>query len=195
MKIRITLIQNLFFILILTSSVLPQNVETKSAGEISFDDAFVKDSFNKIYLLEPGEKVSLKNLCTSTQIAIGLKDYIDVSSSLALVYQKRDSLSLRIVTEYEKIGKSIDDLSLGLRMISDSLQKVSSINLQPSITLLSDSNRKLEDSNKQLDNAMLKLDEINSDLNKIQLTNIWKYLGFGALGLAVGIVIGAVAFN
>lgn len=176
-------------------SVFSQDVETRSVGEISFNDAFINESFNKIYLLKPGENVSLKNLCSSADIAIGLKDYVDISSRLALVYQRRDSLSLRIITEYEKIDKSINILSSGLKMISDSLQKVSSINLQPSITLLSDSNRKLEDSNKQLDSAMIKLDEINSDLNKIELTNIWKYVGFGALGLALGIAIGAVAFN
>ncbi len=171
-----------------------QEVETRSVGEISFNDAFVNESFNKIFLLKPGENVSLKNLCTSTEIAIGLKDYVDISSRLALVYQKRDSISLRIVTEYEKLDESIADLSSGLKMISDSLQKVSAINLQPSIVLLSDSNRKLENSNKQLDNALIKLDEINADLNTLQWTNIWKYLGFGALGLAVGIAIGAAAF-
>jgi hypothetical protein len=182
-------------LLLFSSPILfPQQIETRSVGEISFNDAFINESFNRIFLLKPGENVTLKNLSTSTDIAIGLKDYVDISSRLALVYQKRDSISLRIVTEYEKLDESISDLSSGLRTISDSLQKVSAINLQPSIILLSDSNRKLENSNKQLDNALIKLDEINSDLNTLQWTNIWKYLGFGALGLAIGIAVGAAAF-
>jgi hypothetical protein len=194
MKIYSNIILAALLVINFSSLNFSQEVETRSVGEISFNDAFVNESFNKIFLLKPGENVTLKNFSTSTDIAIGLKDYVDISSRLALVYQKRDSISLRIVTEYEKLDESIADLSSGLKIISDSLQKVSAINLQPSIILLSDSNRKLESSNKQLDNALVKLDEINSDLNALQWTNIWKYLGFGALGLAVGIAIGAAAF-
>jgi len=186
---------SLLLVICINSLSFAQPAETVSAGEIIFNDSFVNsESFNKVYLLRSGENVVIKNLCTSDDVAIGLKSFLDVSNRLALVYQRRDSLSLKIITEYEKIDKTIGNVSLGLTMISDSLRKVSDLNLQPSILLLDDSNKKLESSNKQLDDAVLKLDEINSDLNKIQISNIWKYLGFALGGVAVGVLIGGLAF-
>lgn len=184
----------LFLLLPAWISIIAQPVETRSAGEIVFDDAFLNGNFNKVFLLQSGEHVIIKNMCSAEEIAIGVKNYLDISNKLAMIYQRRDSLSLRIITEYEKIDATINNVSSGLRTISDSLRKVSELNLQPSILLLDDSNRKLESSNKQLDDAMVKLDEINSDLNKIRLTNIWKYLGFSLGGLAVGVLVGGLAF-
>jgi hypothetical protein len=185
---------SILILVALNSIILAQQVESTSAGEIIFDDSILNQGFNKVYLLQSGEHVTVKNLCSSEEIAIGLKNYLDISNKLAIVYQRRDSISLKIITEYGKIGKAIDNISLDLRMVSDSLKKVSELNLQPSINSLNDSNSKLESSNKQLGSAVERLDEINSDLNKIHLKNIWENAGYALAGVLIGVLIGGAFF-
>jgi hypothetical protein len=193
MRTYTTLIPILVFV-VLSSIIRAQPVETTSAGEIIFDDSMLNQAFNTVYLLQSGEHVIVKNLCSSEEIAIGLKDYLDISNKMAIVYQKRDSVSLRIITEYEKIDKAINNISTDLRAVSDSLKKISELNLQPSINSLNDSNSRLESSNKQLYNAVERLDEINSDLSKIHLKNIWENAGYALVGILIGALIGGAVF-
>lgn len=189
-----TILIAVIFLVALNSIIWAQPAETASAEGIIFSDSMVNQGFNKVYLLQPGKNVTIKNLCSSEEIAIGLKDYLDVSNKLAIVYQKRDSISLKIITEYEKIDQTVNNISLDLTKFSDSLKKVSELNLQPSINSLNDSNSKLESSNKQLGSAIERLDEINSDLNKIHLKNIWENTGYILIGVLLGVLIGGTVF-
>ncbi len=194
MKIYKILVLNLFLFVVINYIIFAQPAVTTSAGEIIFNDNILNGEFNRVYLLQSGKHVIVKNLCSSEEIAIGLKNYLDISNKLAIVYQRRDSISLRIINEYEKIDKTIDNISLNLRMVSDSLNKVSELNLQPSINSLNDSNSKLESSNKKLGSAVERLDEINSDLSKIHLKNIWENTGYALVGVLIGILIGGAVF-
>ena len=195
MKKFFNLIICLLFILGIHSVLFAQQAETRSVGEIKFDDDVINSGFNRVYLLQPGENVIIKNLCSKEEIAIGSKNFLEISNRLALVYQRRDSLSLRIISEYEKIDKTIGNVSAGLAMISDSLRRVSELNLQPSIDLLGDSNKKLENSNTQLSDAVNNLNSINSDLSKLHFKNIWENAGYALGGVLVGVIVGAIIFK
>lgn len=169
-----------------TPLLFSQSIRTISAGEITFNDTNLRKEFNKVYLLQPGEFVIVKNLCSSEEIAIGLKNYFDISNKLALTYQNRDSLSLKIITEYEKIDRTVSNINSGLNRISDNLQKV---NLHSSIELLEKSNATLNSTNKQLDSAVVKLNEINSDLTGVQFANLWSILAAGIIGFIAGALV------
>lgn len=163
-----------------------QSIKSKSAGEVIFNDSNLTREFNKIYLLQSGEFVIVKNLCSSEEIAICLKKYFDISNKLALTYQSQDSLSSKIIDEYKKIDQTVSNINLGLNTISEQLQKV---NLRPSINLLEKSNATLESSNRQLDSAVVKLNEINSDLTGIQFANLWSILAAGIAGFIAGALV------
>ncbi len=186
MKFYNKLFLSILFFTGINSFISAQQVNTKSAGEISFKDDLLNPGFNKVYLLQPGEHVVISNLCSSEEIAIGLKNYFDLSNKLAIEYQERDSLSIKLINEYAKMDETITKIHLGLRNISASLKKV---NLQDPITLLGKSNETLENSNKQLDNAVVKLNEINSDLNGLQFANLWSILAAGIIGFIAGALI------
>jgi hypothetical protein len=176
----------LILLLVCNNLFLPaQSAGTRSAGEITFNDHILNNEFNKVYLLQPGENVIVNNI-SSAEIAIGLKNYFDVSNKLALTYLNHDSLSLKIISEYEKLDETVNRINFGLNMISENLQKA---NLQPSIGLLERSNAALESSNKQIDSAVEKLNEINSDLTHIQFANLWSILAAGIIGFAAGAII------
>ena len=179
----------MFLVLFCTCSTplfFPQSIKTISAGEIIFDDAVLRKEFNKVYLLQPGEYVIVKNLSASEEIAIESKNYFDISNKLALTYQNRDSLSVKIITEYEKIDRTVSNINSGLTAIEDNLQN---INLQSSISLLEKSNATLEGSNRQLDSAVTKLNEINSDLNGVKFANLWSILAAGLVGFIAGALV------
>jgi hypothetical protein len=183
MKLSFKLLSFVLFLTAFTPLLFSQSIKAVSAGEITFNDAVLSKEFNKVYLLQPGEFVTVKNLSASGEIAIGSKNYFDISNKLALTYQSHDSLSLKIILQYEKIDSKIKTLNSGLTIISDDLQK---INLTPSISLLEKSNATLENSNKELDSAVAKLNEINSDLTGVQFANLWSILAAGIIGFITG---------
>ncbi len=181
----------LFFLFSICISFNPltsaQSIKTISAGEITFQDSNLESEFNKVYLLQPGEFVIVKNSCSSEEVAIGSKNYFDVSNKMALAFQSRDSISLKIISEYQRINREISSVEFSLKLVSDNLEK---IDLQSSINLLDKSNQTLENSSGQLDSAVVKLNEINSDLNSVWFTN---YLSIFIAGL-VGFIAGGLIF-
>lgn len=163
-----------------------QSVKTISAGEITFDDAVLNKEFNKVYLLQPGEFVYIKNLCSSEEIAIGLKNYFDISNKMALAYRDRDSLSVKIISEYQKLNLAVNNLEFKLKTVKENLR---SADLQPSILLLDKSNTTLNNSNNKLDDAVAKLNEINSELNGFKFANLWYIISAGIAGFIAGALI------
>jgi peptidoglycan hydrolase CwlO-like protein len=183
------------FISAINSLAFAQEMETRSLGEITFTDNLYNGSYNKVYLLFPGNQVTIKNTGPNEQIAIGFKKYLDISSELALVYRERDLLSSQIISRYQEIGKTIDSVSQGLSRISETLDTVSKRDLEPSIVLLDKSHSTLKAANKDLSDAVAELGDISSQINKINTANIWKYVGFGAGGTVLGLLIGALVFK
>ncbi|MFZ0454262.1 MAG: hypothetical protein WCE54_07515 [Ignavibacteriaceae bacterium] len=176
-----------FLLSIVVSNLSPaQQKSSKDVPEISFNDNTIDNGFNRIFLLMPGEQIIINNLCSSEEIAIGFKSYVDISNKLALFYQNSDSISLKIISEYKNIDHTINNIGIGLKMISDDLHKV---NLQRSIELLNKSGVTLENSNKKLEDAVEKLNEINSDLTGFYFGNLWSILIAGIAGFAAGALI------
>jgi hypothetical protein len=181
-KLTITFLLYIFF----TPLLFSQSIKSVPAGEIAFNDTVLFKEYNKVYLLQPGEYAVIKNLCTSEEIAIGSKKYFDISNKMALAYQDRDSLTIKIISEYQKLNLAINNLEFNLKMIRDNLR---SADLQPSIELLDKSNIILKHSNRKLDNAVTKLNEINSDLTGFQFANLWRILAAGLAGFIAGALI------
>jgi hypothetical protein len=163
-----------------------QSTKTISAGEITFNDTSLNKEFNKVYLLQPGAFVVVKNLCLSEEIAIGLKNYFDISNKMALAYQDRDSLTIKIISEYQKLNLAVNNVEFRLKTIKDNLH---SADFQSSLELLNKSSVILQNSNKQLDNAVVKLNDINSDLSGFQFADLWSILVAGLAGFIAGAII------
>jgi hypothetical protein len=166
--------------------LLAQSIKTISAGEIIFKDVNLKNEFNKVYLLQPGEFVIVKNLCSSEEVAISSKNYFDVSNKMAIALQSRDSVSMKIISEYQRISREISSAEFGMKLISDNLR---TIDLHSSINLLDKSNQTLEISSRGLDSAVVKLNEINSDLNGFQFINFLSIITAAIAGFAAGALI------
>lgn len=175
--------------LCVSSPILAHEMDVDAMRKIIFSNCVSEEQFNKVWLLDPGKQVIVSNTCTDKKVAIVLKEYLEVSSELALFYEQRNIITDRIIDQYAEVDTILNQTTNDIRQISENIQ---TINLDTSLSHLENSNQRLQLANTKLDSAMVRLDEMKEDINKIQMKNALLYVGFFIGGFLVGGLVGVI---